>query len=231
MTNLAKDYRALLAEHFVIELPEVVTRQVSRRRHAQVSGADRGRPRGRDRLHPRGRPRHALRLLAGRLHADLFVLPHRHPEAGAQPDRGRDRRPGHAGARRPGRMAGPGTGPKDETRLLSNVVLMGMGEPLYNFEAVRDAMKIVMDGEGIAPRRRRITLSTSGVVPEIARAAEEIGCLLAISLPRHHRRGARPAGADQQAVEHRDAARRAARLSAPVELRADHLRVRDARRA
>ena len=58
---------------------------------------------------------------------------------------------------------------------------MGMGEPLYNFEAVRDAMKIAMDGEGIALSRRRITLSTSGVVPEIARVGAEIGCLLAIS--------------------------------------------------
>ncbi len=56
-----------------------------------------------------------------------------------------------------------------------------MGEPLYNFEAVRDAMKIAMDGEGISLSRRRITLSTSGVVPEIARTAEEIGCLLAVS--------------------------------------------------
>jgi 23S rRNA (adenine2503-C2)-methyltransferase len=71
--------------------------------------------------------------------------------------------------------------PKDETRLLSNIVLMGMGEPLYNFENVRDAMKIAMDGEGIALSRRRITLSTSGVVPEIARTAQEIGCLLAVS--------------------------------------------------
>jgi len=71
--------------------------------------------------------------------------------------------------------------PKDETRLVSNVVLMGMGEPLYNFDAVRDAMKVVMDGEGLSLSRRRITLSTSGVVPEIARCAEEIGCLLAVS--------------------------------------------------
>jgi 23S rRNA (adenine2503-C2)-methyltransferase len=71
--------------------------------------------------------------------------------------------------------------PKNETRLLSNIVLMGMGEPLYNFENVRDAMKIAMDAEGIQLSRRRITLSTSGVVPEIARTAEEIGCLLAVS--------------------------------------------------
>ncbi|MCX7890365.1 MAG: 23S rRNA (adenine(2503)-C(2))-methyltransferase RlmN, partial [Rhodobacteraceae bacterium] len=76
----------------------------------------------------------------------------------------------------------PGIGSgEDGPRLLSNVVLMGMGEPLYNFENVRDAMRIVMDGEGIALSRKRITLSTSGVVPEIARCATEIGCLLAIS--------------------------------------------------
>jgi 23S rRNA (adenine2503-C2)-methyltransferase len=71
--------------------------------------------------------------------------------------------------------------PKNETRLLSNIVLMGMGEPLYNFENVRDAMKIAMDPEGLTLSRRRITLSTSGVVPEIARTAQEIGCMLAIS--------------------------------------------------
>ncbi|MGR3626731.1 MAG: radical SAM protein, partial [Limimaricola sp.] len=57
----------------------------------------------------------------------------------------------------------------------------GMGEPLYNFDNVRDAMKIAMDGEGISLSRRRITLSTSGVVPEIAKTAEEIGCMLAVS--------------------------------------------------
>ncbi|MDP2738328.1 MAG: 23S rRNA (adenine(2503)-C(2))-methyltransferase RlmN, partial [Pseudorhodobacter sp.] len=75
----------------------------------------------------------------------------------------------------------PGS-PTVATRLISNVVLMGMGEPLYNFDNVRDAMRVVMDNEGIALGRRRITLSTSGVVPEIARTAREIGCLLAVSL-------------------------------------------------
>ena len=59
---------------------------------------------------------------------------------------------------------------------------MGMGEPLYNFDNVNDAMEIVTDGEGISLSKRRITLSTSGVVPEIARAGEEIGTMLAISL-------------------------------------------------
>jgi 23S rRNA (adenine2503-C2)-methyltransferase len=68
------------------------------------------------------------------------------------------------------------------TRLVSNIVLMGMGEPLYNFEAVRDALLLVADGDGIGISRRRITLSTSGVVPNIARTGTEIGCMLAVSL-------------------------------------------------
>ncbi|CEG10151.1 Dual-specificity RNA methyltransferase RlmN [Afipia felis] len=67
-------------------------------------------------------------------------------------------------------------------RLVTNVVMMGMGEPLYNFDAVRDALNIVMDNEGIALSRRRITLSTSGVVPNIGRMGEETGVMLAISL-------------------------------------------------
>ncbi|MEO1316004.1 MAG: 23S rRNA (adenine(2503)-C(2))-methyltransferase RlmN [Pseudomonadota bacterium] len=69
-----------------------------------------------------------------------------------------------------------------ETRLLSNIVLMGMGEPLYNTDNVRDAMLIAMDGEGLSLSRRRITLSTSGVVPDIGRWGAEAGTLLAISL-------------------------------------------------
>ncbi|MBB5684136.1 23S rRNA (adenine(2503)-C(2))-methyltransferase RlmN [Sphingobium boeckii] len=69
-----------------------------------------------------------------------------------------------------------------EGRLLTNIVLMGMGEPLYNFDNVRDALKIVMDGEGISLSRRRITLSTSGVVPMMARAGAEINVNLAVSL-------------------------------------------------
>ncbi len=68
------------------------------------------------------------------------------------------------------------------TRLVTNIVMMGMGEPLYNFDAVRDALLIVGDNEGIGISRRRITLSTSGVVPNIVRAGEEIGVMLAISL-------------------------------------------------
>src|SRR6202008_3887846 len=69
-----------------------------------------------------------------------------------------------------------------EGRMLTNIVMMGMGEPLYNFDAVRDALKLIMDGDGLALSKRRITLSTSGVVPMMARAGEEIGVNLAVSL-------------------------------------------------
>ena len=180
MTNLAKDVRALLAQRFAVALPEVVRREVS---------AD-------------GTRKYLVRLQGGHEVETVYI-----PEDG----RGTlcvSSQVGctltcsfcHTGTQRlvrnltAGEIVGqvmlarddlgewpvPGA-PKDETRLLSNVVLMGMGEPLYNFEAVRDAMRVVMDPEGIALSRRRITLSTSGVVPEIARTAEEIGCLLAVS--------------------------------------------------
>ncbi|TIR41915.1 MAG: 23S rRNA (adenine(2503)-C(2))-methyltransferase RlmN [Mesorhizobium sp.] len=69
-----------------------------------------------------------------------------------------------------------------EGRKVSNVVMMGMGEPLYNFEAVKKALLIASDGDGLSLSKRRITLSTSGVVPEIFRTGEEIGVMLAISL-------------------------------------------------
>jgi len=69
-----------------------------------------------------------------------------------------------------------------EGRMLTNIVMMGMGEPLYNFDNVRDALHVVMDGDGLALSKRRITLSTSGVVPMMARAGQEIGVNLAVSL-------------------------------------------------
>ncbi len=180
MTNLAKGYRAQLAETFEIAVPEVVSKQVS------TDGT-----------------RKYLVRIAGGHEVEVVYIP--------EDDRGTlcvSAQVGctltcsfcHTGTQKlvrnltPGEIIGqvmmarddleewptPGA-PKDETRLLSNIVLMGMGEPLYNFENVRDAMKIVMDPEGISLSRRRITLSTSGVVPEIARTAQEIGCLLAIS--------------------------------------------------
>ena len=83
----------------------------------------------------------------------------------------------------------PGIAAPDDGKLLpsserkiTNIVLMGMGEPLYNFENVKEAMEVTSDGEGISLSKRRITLSTSGVVPEITRWGEESGTMLAISL-------------------------------------------------
>ena len=180
MTNLAKDYRALLAENFEIGLPEIVTRQISadgtRKYLLRIAGGHEVEAvyipeEGRGTLcvssqvgctltcsfcHT-GTQKLVRNLTAGEIVGQLLV---------ARDDLGEWPVPG---------------APKDETRLISNMVLMGMGEPLYNFESVRDAMKVVMDNEGLSLSRRRITLSTSGVVPEIARTAEEIGCLLAVS--------------------------------------------------
>lgn len=180
MTNLAKDYRALLADNFVLEVPEVVTRLISED----------------------GTRKYLVRIAGGH-EVEVVYIP--------ETDRGTlciSSQVGctltcsfcHTGTQKLVRnltaaeIVGqvmlarddlnewpvPGA-PKEEVRLVSNIVLMGMGEPLYNFENVRDAMKVVMDNEGIALGRRRITLSTSGVVPEIARTASEIGCLLAVS--------------------------------------------------
>src|SRR5213078_357247 len=78
-------------------------------------------------------------------------------------------------------LATGAAGAGERPRLVSNVVMMGMGEPLYNFEAVRDALAVVADGEGLSISKRRITLSTSGVVPNIARCGAEAGAMLAVS--------------------------------------------------
>ena len=83
----------------------------------------------------------------------------------------------------------PGQSPPEDNSLLpvgdrkiTNVVLMGMGEPLYNFDNVRDAVATLSDNEGVSLSKRRITLSTSGIVPEISRWGEQAGTMLAISL-------------------------------------------------
>ena len=181
MTNLAKAYRAELAEHFVIERPEVITKQVSedgtRKYLVRIAGGhevevvyipeeDRGTLCISSQVgctltcsfcHT-GTQKLVRNLTAGEIIGQVMVA---RDDLDEWPE--------------------PGEGSDARPRLLSNIVLMGMGEPLYNFENVRDAMKIAMDPEGISLSRRRITLSTSGVVPEIARTAEEIGCQLAIS--------------------------------------------------
>ena len=182
MTNLAKDYRAKLAANFVVEIPGVVSKQLSedgtRKYLVRIAGghevevvyipeADRGTLCISSQVgctltcsfcHT-GTQKLVRNLTAAEIVGQIMMA---RDDLDEWPE--------------------PGTGTGDNgPRLLSNIVLMGMGEPLYNFDNVRDAMKIAMDGEGIALSRRRITLSTSGVVPEIAKCAEEIGCLLAVS--------------------------------------------------
>jgi 23S rRNA (adenine2503-C2)-methyltransferase len=82
----------------------------------------------------------------------------------------------------------PGATPPENTivpsgeRYVTNIVFMGMGEPLYNFDGVKEAIEIIADGEGLSVGKRRITVSTSGVVPEIERLGAEVGAMLAISL-------------------------------------------------
>ena len=181
MTNLSKDYRSFLAGHFVIAIPEVVSKQVStdgtRKYLVRIAGghevetvyipeSDRGTLCISSQVgctltcsfcHT-GTQKLVRNLTAGEIIGQVML---------ARDDLGE--------------WPAPGRNPATSARLLSNIVLMGMGEPLYNFENVRDAMKIAMDPEGIQLSRRRITLSTSGIVPEIARTATEIGCLLAVS--------------------------------------------------
>ncbi|WP_300515530.1 23S rRNA (adenine(2503)-C(2))-methyltransferase RlmN [Aliiroseovarius sp.] len=180
MTNLAKAYRALLAENFVIEIPEVIRRLVSedgtRKYLVRIAGGHEVEvvyipEEGRGTLCISSQVGCTLTCSFCHTGTQKLVRNLTSAEVVGQIMVARDDLE---------EWPVPGA-PKDETRLLSNIVLMGMGEPLYNFENVRDAMKIAMDPEGISLSRRRITLSTSGVVPEIARTAEEIGCLLAIS--------------------------------------------------
>ena len=177
MTNLSKDYRVLLAENFTVTRPQIVTKQVS----------------------TDGTRKYLIRINGGH-EVEVVYIP--------EEDRGTlcvSSQVGctlsctfcHTGTQKLVRnlttaeIVGQILIARDdleewdilpgEKRLVSNIVLMGMGEPLYNFDNVRDAMKIAMDPEGISLSRRRITLSTSGVVPEIARAGDEIGCMIAIS--------------------------------------------------
>ena len=184
MTSVSKETRARLAERFTVDRPEVVAEQVSND----------------------GTRKWLLRLPSG----ETYEKPHEVecvyiPET----DRGTlcvSSQVGctlncsfcHTGTQRlvrnltAGEIVGQVMVARDRlndwadrengTRLVTNIVMMGMGEPLYNFEAVRDALLIVADNEGIGISRRRITLSTSGVVPNIKRTGEEIGVMLAISL-------------------------------------------------
>ena len=181
MTNLSKDYRLFLEEYFTIDLPEVVTRQISsdgtRRYLVRIQGGHEVETvyipeNGRGTLCISSQVGCTLNCTFCHTGTQKLVRNLTAGEIVGQVMLARDDL---------GEWPTAGTTIKPEARLVSNVVLMGMGEPLYNFDNVRDAMQIVMDNEGLTLSRRRITLSTSGVVPEIARTAEEIGCLLAVS--------------------------------------------------
>jgi 23S rRNA (adenine2503-C2)-methyltransferase len=185
MTSVSKELRAALAERFTLARPEVVAEQVSvdgtRKWLLRLPGEDGGRPHEVECVYipetdrgtlcvssqvgctltcsfcHTGTQRLVRNLTAGEIVGQVMVA--------------RDRL---------------GDCTTEGPRLVTNIVMMGMGEPLYNFEAVRDALLIVADDAGIAVSKRKITLSTSGVVPNIARAGAEIGVMLAVSLHAVH---------------------------------------------
>jgi 23S rRNA (adenine2503-C2)-methyltransferase len=193
MTNVSKELRAVLEERFTLARPAVVAEQISvdgtRKWLLRLPGENPGGPpndvecvyipeTGRGTLcissqvgctltctfcHT-GTQRLVRNLTAGEIVGQIMVArdrlgdwPGEHPPEGALV-------------------------PTDGGRFVTNVVMMGMGEPLYNFEAVRDALLVVADNEGVAISKRKITVSTSGVVPDIARCGDEIGVMLAVSL-------------------------------------------------
>ena len=210
MTSVSKELRAELAQRFTLDRPEVVAEQVSvdgtRKWLLRLPGETQGTGIG-ERPHEvecvyipdtdrgtlcvssqvgctltcsfchTGTQRLVCNLTAGEIVGQVMMA--------------RDRLGDWPGATRPTDGVVPqksskerisGKPDKRADRCISNIVMMGMGEPLYNLDAVRDALLIVADGDGIAISKRRITLSTSGVVPNIERAGAEIGCMLAVSL-------------------------------------------------
>jgi 23S rRNA (adenine2503-C2)-methyltransferase len=181
MTSVSKDLRAALAQRFTLARPEVVAEQISvdgtRKWLLRLPGENLNRPHEVECVYipeadrgtlcvssqvgctlnctfcHTGTQRLVRNLTAGEIVGQVMIA--------------RDRL---------------GDWTAEGSRLVTNIVMMGMGEPLYNFEAVRDALLIVGDDAGIAMSKRKITLSTSGVVPNIARAGAEIGVMLAVSL-------------------------------------------------
>ena len=181
MSSIARPLQAKMAERFVIGRPEIATEQTSR-----------------------DETRKWLFRFRDGQEAETVYIPDRHADRGAvcissQVGCTLSCKFCHTGTQKLVRNLGAAEivgqfmaardayaewpSPHGETpRLLSTIVLMGMGEPLYNYENIAKAMRIVMDGEGIGLSRRRITLSTSGVVPMMDRCGEELGVGLAVSL-------------------------------------------------
>ncbi len=192
MLNVSKELRGRLAQHFTLDRPEIVSEQISvdgtRKwliRMPPVSAHDKGAEIETVYIPESDRGTLCISSQVGctltcsfcHTGTQRLVRNLTSAEIVAQVMIARDRLGDWPGAARPTDGLVP-----DAERAVSNVVLMGMGEPLYNFEHVRDAMAVVTDGEGLSLSRRRITLSTSGVVPMIERAGDEIGSMLAISL-------------------------------------------------
>src|SRR5829696_6240017 len=191
MTSISKEMRAQLEQHFTVDRPEVVAEQVSndgtrkwllrlpsgdafQKAHevecVYIPETDRGTLCVSSQVgctlncsfcHT-GTQRLVRNLTAGEIVGQIMLA--------------RDRLEDWTPASSPNAEGG------ERKRLVSNIVMMGMGEPLYNFEAVRDALLVASDGDGLSLSKRRITVSTSGVVPNIPRAGAEIGTMLAISL-------------------------------------------------
>jgi len=186
MTNVSKDLRAALDDACTLARPEIVSRQIStdgtrkwllraapgvefetvyipdHRRGTLCISSQVGCTLTCSFCHT-GTQKLVRNLTAGEILAQVLLA--------------RDRIGDWPGAARPTDGLIPGA-----ERAITNIVMMGMGEPLYNFEHVKQALLIASDGEGVSLSKRRITLSTSGVVPGIARCGAEIGVMLAISL-------------------------------------------------
>jgi 23S rRNA (adenine2503-C2)-methyltransferase len=198
MTDVSKELRALLSAHYTLSRPEIVTEQVS------IDGTRKWLLR----LGREGSDANAPGIMAPEVETVYIPEAERGTlcissqvgctlnctfchtgtqrlvrnltaqEIVAQILLARDRIGDWSGAATPedGRLL------PDTERKITNIVLMGMGEPLYNFANVKEAIEVAVDGEGLSVSKRRITLSTSGIVPEIARWGAEAGTMLAISL-------------------------------------------------
>jgi 23S rRNA (adenine2503-C2)-methyltransferase len=192
MTTLSKDLRATLAEHFTLARPEVAVEQISvdgtRKWLLRLPGEVDGRPHEVECVYIPEADRGTL-CISSQVGCTLnctfchtgtqrLVRNLTAGEIAGQVVLARDRLNDWTLTSETSAQKGEG----ERKRLVSNVVMMGMGEPLYNFEAVRDGLDVVADGEGLSISKRRITLSTSGVVPNIVRAGDEIGAMLAVSL-------------------------------------------------
>ncbi|MEI2299010.1 23S rRNA (adenine(2503)-C(2))-methyltransferase RlmN [Ensifer sp. MJa1] len=191
MTNVSKDMREMLKEHFTIARPEIVEEQISgdgtRKWLLRFPARGAGRPveietvyipeEGRGTLCISSQVGCTLTCSFCHTGTQKLVRNLTAEEILAQLLLARDRLGDF-----PERDTPQGAIVPAEGRKITNIVMMGMGEPLYNFEHVKTALLIASDGEGLSLSKRRITLSTSGIVPEIYRTGEEIGVMLAISL-------------------------------------------------